>query len=603
MPLRAATVVTTVSATRWRTVPTAAWLGAIVGVSAVLRFALAASTPGPVVFPDEIVYSELAKGIASSGDFLVRDTAYAAWTYGPLYVVLIAPAYWIASLPDAYLVAKAIGAVVMSLAAIPAYFLARRLLDRHLALNAAALTLLIPAVAQSSRLMTETLFLPVFLTAVLACVRCLERPTRARQLAVLGVFALAVMTRAEGVVLVPAFATAAALLTWIELREGGEVRLRALLGGLGAFRIVWAGLAICVLTALGLTAARGAYPTSLLGAHEVLLERLRPLEAPKWILYHVAGLDVAVGVLPALAFLLLARSVMFGAEHPAARPFFVVAVSVAAWLVMVIGLYATQPHAPAFRERYLFYLEPLLLMAMLAWLRAGRARVDRLTTALVGTVAALPLTLYLGSLFGHVYEAPGLVLWVSLRNAVGDGALLAGLGAVAAGSTYVLLRRPTRSGVLTAAVVLYVVASSLAASAAFRADSRGALAAGIGKGEPTWIDQAVGPEASVAVIWSGRKEQWDRYRVVWMNEFFNRSVRRIYHLDEVPLELAETRVRVRHGSFVLADGTPLDAEYVLSDGPAIAGRRVAAQPEVGLVLYRVGGMVRLASPAAAQGAW
>ena len=74
---------------------------------------------------DEIVYSELAKNVAAHGQFLVRGVP--SHGYGFVYPVLIAPAWRLfASIPDAYTAAKAINAVLMSLAAIPAYFLARR---------------------------------------------------------------------------------------------------------------------------------------------------------------------------------------------------------------------------------------------------------------------------------------------------------------------------------------------------------------------------------------------------------------------------------------------------------------------------------------------
>ena len=123
--------------TRALAIPAWFWLAGIVVVSIAVRVALARRIVAPWIMIDEIVYSELAKSFASSGHFLVRDVP--SHGYGFVYPVLIAPAWRVfGAVPDAYAAAKAINAVVMSLAAIPAYFLARRLFRPPLALVAAA---------------------------------------------------------------------------------------------------------------------------------------------------------------------------------------------------------------------------------------------------------------------------------------------------------------------------------------------------------------------------------------------------------------------------------------------------------------------------------
>ena len=89
---------------------------------------------------DEIVYSELARGIASGEGLSIRGHP-AGLGYGLVYPVLISPAYLLDSLPAAYAAVKAINAVLISLAAVPAYFLARRVLTPGYALVAALLAL------------------------------------------------------------------------------------------------------------------------------------------------------------------------------------------------------------------------------------------------------------------------------------------------------------------------------------------------------------------------------------------------------------------------------------------------------------------------------
>ena len=102
-------------------------LAAIVVLSAALRIALARRMPAPWIMVDELIYSELGKSVASDGRFLVRGVPSSG--YGFVYPVLIAPAFRLyGSVPPAYAGAKAINACLMSLAAVPTYFLARRLL-------------------------------------------------------------------------------------------------------------------------------------------------------------------------------------------------------------------------------------------------------------------------------------------------------------------------------------------------------------------------------------------------------------------------------------------------------------------------------------------
>ena len=68
--------------------------------------------------------------------------------------------------------------------------------------------------------MTETLFYPVFVLAAWAMTATLMRPTRLNQLLLVGGLALAVGTRLQAVVLVPAFLLAVVILVALERRPG-----------------------------------------------------------------------------------------------------------------------------------------------------------------------------------------------------------------------------------------------------------------------------------------------------------------------------------------------------------------------------------------------
>src|SRR5207244_7901458 len=166
-------------------VPAWAWVAALVVVSAAARYVLARRIAAPWIMVDELIYSELAKSFAAGGHFLVRDHATAA--YGVVYPALISPAWAIFdSVPHAYAAAKAINSVVMSLAAVPAYLLGRRLLGRPLAVAAAVLTVAVPSMVYTGTLMTENAFYPIFLLAALALVAWLERPSALNTALLLG---------------------------------------------------------------------------------------------------------------------------------------------------------------------------------------------------------------------------------------------------------------------------------------------------------------------------------------------------------------------------------------------------------------------------------
>src|SRR5207245_8904306 len=111
----------------------------------------------------------------------------------------------------------------------------------------------------------------------------------------------------------------------------------------------------------------------------------------------------------------------------------------------------------------------------------------------------------------------------------------------------------------------------------FRDASVGALFQGIRTGDRTWIDDKVGSDATVAALWTNRGNPFS----IWENEFFNRSVRRVYDLG-APLPgadaMPETKVTIDRGTGVLRTGTggTIDTPYVLTDnstelrGPPVA---------------------------------
>lgn len=570
-----------------RAVPAWAWLTGLVAVSALLRFQLSRSMTGPWIFVDELVYSELAKSIASSGELLVRGEA--ATGYGAVYPLLIAPAWALFdAIPDAYAAAKAINAVLMSLAAVPAYLLARRVVGWGLALLAAVLALALPSLVYTGTIMTENAFYPVFLATVYALVLVLERPTPVRQLVLLVLLGIAFETRAQAVALVAAALTAPVVQGLLARRVRAAVSAQRLLYG-----VVAAGVLLLAVVQL----ARGAPLAGLLGAYSVAGGGGYDAGAvARHVLYHAAELDLYLGVIPfAAAALLLATA--RGLDERA-QAFLAAAVASSGWLLLVVAAFASR-FAGRVQERNLFYVAPLVLVALLAWIERGCPRPPRATAVAAVVAAALPGVLPYHRLIDvpAVSDTLALLPWWALQDSVitlDEVSAVVVVGAILAAAAVVSV--PRRWALALPALVLLYYAVILrpidAGAHGVRQASRGALFTGVGRADRDWIDRAVPEGAEVAALWTGKGHVYS----IWENEFFNRRVGRVLNLTgELPGGLAETRLVRDPSTGVLVDdaGEPARVEYLLVDGSFTPAGEVVARDEArGMTVYRVDGELR-----------
>jgi hypothetical protein len=565
---------------RLRAVPAWAWLAAIVTLSFAFRALLARSIVSPFILVDELVYSELAKSMADSGQRLVRGVPTSG--YGVVYPALIAPAYLLFDqVPQAYTAIKTINSLTMSLAAVPAYLIARTALPKWWALGAAALAVALPSMAYTGTVMTENAFYPVFLLAAWGGVAMLERPTLQRQLVALLLVGLAVATRLQAIALVPALLTAPLLLAPI---ERSVERLRRLWPLYGV--VVAGGLGI-----VGVQAARGGSPSDLLGAYSVVGEGgydgRRVLD---FLLYHWAELDLYLGVLPiAVTIVLLGRARRL--DGPLQR-LLVASVAVSFWLVLVVSVFASR-FADRIQERNAFVVAPLLLILLLAWIQRGAPRPLRLSSAAAGVavagVAAIPFERFVNE--SAKSDTLMLLPWWSVQDVTGIEWVAELAIALALAFGVVFLVVPRRYAVTLAGLVALWFAVSLKpvwwGAHGFRVASAGALYQGIRNPNRDWIDEAVPDGAQVGIVWSGRTDRF----TVNLNEFFNRSLGPIYDLaGPTPGgEASEEHVDVgRDGVVRRDDGTVLaDPLLVLDASIDPNGRALAADEGWGLTLYRV----------------
>jgi 4-amino-4-deoxy-L-arabinose transferase-like glycosyltransferase len=583
-----------------RAVPAWAWLTGIVVVSTGIRFVLARHVVAPWIMVDEIIYSELAKSFAATGHFLVRDQPSAV--YGFVYPVLIAPAFRLyGAIPSAYDAARAINSLVMSLTAVPVYFLARRVLPQGLALVAAVLSIAIPSMAYTSTLMTENAFYPAFALVALALVLVLEQPTWRRQVLLLALCAFAFLVRAQAVAFLPAVLTAPPLLAWMD----GRRRV------LREYRVLW-GAALAALVLLPLVQlARGAPLLSVFGAYEQAGKSHYSVGGVlRWFLYHVAELDLYLGVIPFAAMLVL---VALSSRLPRKTQAFVAAsVALSFWLLLEVAAFASKnPIPPRVEERNMFYLAPLFVIALLVWIDAGLPRRHVAAGAAAVVAAALPGVLPYSTLIGVPAASDELALsiWWRLQDhtiASNHVAMWAVTCSIVAALLFLLIPRRV-AWVLPLAVAAVFVAVSWTTMDyvhGFKRASVGALFQGITDPHRDWVDRAVGHDANVAVLWTAcasekcpePRSRTDE-KVVWENEFFSRSIGPVYFLhDPVPGGLPEhpATFDASSGWFTSA-GKRIHASYALVDASVEpVGKLVAADTRKGVFVYRLNGPLRQA---------
>jgi hypothetical protein len=559
------------------------------------RMWLNARVEAPWIMADELAHAEMAKSFADGEGLEVRGLPSYART---LYPVLISPAWLADSVETAFAAAKTINTLVMTLACIPLYVWARRFLSEPWALASAALLLLLPAFAYTGTIMTESAFLPLFLLALWTFARALETPTLVWQLSALATALLAMTVRLQGLVLLAVLVTAI-VLDALTAGWGGESRVRAF--GTSLRRHAATGIALLVVALVfvayalvshgGLSEAFGGY-RSVLELEYSLWEGLR------WTVFHAAELAFAVGVLPASAFLLLAGAWMRPGAQPAERAFVCVTAAALLWIVPQAGFFASR-YSERIEERNMFYLEPLLLLALVAWVARGALRPPRWTAVAV----ALPLALLAAIPFERVFNVSllsdtfGLIPLMRVSTVVDGGIdavrVLVALGGVAAGLLFVLV--PRRLAATTIGAVAIFLALSAWSVAGTLRDQAKATRLETHTTNADWIDEQVGIEADVPFIFTADLEP--NPHLLWQTEFWNRSVGDVYGLDAADptsVPVVATTVDALGRIVRTPDGGLLAPRYVVAQpGLDIAGEQVVADGR--LVLHRVSSPLRLES--------
>jgi hypothetical protein len=576
-------------------------------VSILVRVYLARKIVTPWIMIDELVYSELAKSFAAGGHFLLRGQP--THVTNVVYPVLISPAWRAHSMSTTYTIAKAINAVVMTLAAVPVYLWGQKLAPRRYALAAAGLTLLLPSFLYSGELMTETAFLPAFVLAAYAMGAALERPTPPRQLLALAAIGLACGVRVQGLVLLAALPTAIALKLFFDARAG-ELRGRTAFGrALVSFWPTAAVLAAGVGGYAAYKAAQGSSLSSGLGSYQAVASGgYATREAARWALYHFAELPFSVGVLPASALLvMLGLAVRRGAATtPAERAFLAVAASSIAWIVIEVAAFASR-FSLRVEERYMFCLAPLLLLALVLWLARGMPRPPVLTMV----AAALPLVLLIFLPLGRLLNVSiisdtfGLIPLLRLSQIISGGIPrvrdLLLVGAAVAGAAFVITPRRLALPLFPASLAVFFVLASWVVQGTIRDYAKNLQASSGLRGDPSWIDEALPKGGRAGFLYGTSVDPGQQAAFLWQTAFWNRKLTAAYDLNyqEPVFSAPLLGVDSRNGELV-GSGTShayASLPYIVAEtGVALTGKKIAERPPYDL--YRIKQPLRLASSTA-----
>ena len=558
----------------------AAWplLAALVSFSVVLRAVIGWFRATPIYLGDEYLYAAIGRSIAETGHPLVRGGA----SHFPalLQPILTAPAWLVGDVGTAYHLVQLTGAVAMSLAAIPVYWLARRLgVGAGISLALAALALALPDFIYATWVIAEPFAYPLVLAATAAAVASLARPSPRAQIAFVALAGLAAFGRIQFILLPALFLCAVVV---VGLREG---RLRK------ALREQLLPLA---LLAVPVALALAVGPSRVLAFYKGVLHT----DIAPGAVAHSTGTNLIV-LLYASGFVLVPGAIL-GLALAIARPrtraelaFAVVTSLLSLTLLAEAGIFGASALA---QERYVFYVLPLIAIGFALY--ASRGWPFRLYHALLGTglaavVSVVPLAGYAAANEKMhsplLYGAFRIEQWVGTP---GSGSLLIALAATAATGLVVLCSsRPQLATKVGLGLALLLCVSFSTAAVVFdQENTRSARRAFFGQ-DPSWVDNAKLGDVTLLQNMNGQRA------AAFQQLFWNRSVTRLALMPGATIidPFQADPVRVADDGSLLAGGRPLAGALLVDEHAATmrlsGARKVASAP--GFWLYAPAGRPRL----------
>lgn len=476
----------------------------------------------PTIFIDEIEMAQLSRAISETGSPARRGEPYSG---ASLLAYVLAPAWWLASTSAAYAAAKLVLVLSMTATLFPAFALARLVVPYWYAVGAAGAAVAVPALAYSPILVEEPLAYPLATLALWLIARCLVEPGWMRLGVAVVAATIATLTRTQ---LAALFAVLVLGLLWLGWQSAPVRRWRT-----DWSRWDWIGaVTLAIGAALAFSAAMGSLSRSWRETTGYFKDRI--LEHASWA---TGALAIGIGILPMLLGIAALARPRDEPRDPRTRAF--VTTAVASLVVFVgyagiKGAFLSTTFGTVVVERNLIYLYPLLFGAAAMALHRGVGRAWAIAVAaavVLYVVVATPIQLDY-----PYYEAHGFAILTLANRELGwpagriEGALVVTfLAALAVVVALRLLRvESTAFRVVAASSAAVVVAWGLTAQV-YAAESERSLsdqAAGNLPRPFDWVDEATG-ERSVVVI----GQQITDPTGIWLTEFFNRSIRKVWSLD------------------------------------------------------------------------
>ena len=554
-------------------------LAGLVVLSAALRTAIGWVRETPIYLGDEYLYAALGRSIAETGQPLVRGAA--ADFPALLQPIVTAPAWLVDDVGTSYHLVQLMGAVAMSLAAVPAYWLARRVgLSTWIALGVAALALALPDLIYAGWVIAEPFAYPLAVGAVASGVAALALPTRRTQILFVALAGLAAFARIQFVVLPACFLAAVLIVGARERRLRAALREQLLPLGL---------LAVPVVIALVLGPARVlAFYGGVVDADVEPTALVANSGRNLFVLLFAFGVVLAPGALIGLG-LALARP-----RTRAELAFAALTVTLTAALLGEAGLLGDADQA---QERYLFYVLPLAAIGF--GLYASRGWPYRLyhalaAAAVVTLAAVVPLSGYAAA--EEKMHSPLLYAVFRIEEwlgSPGSGSLAIALVATLAIGIVVLCSRRPRAATGVAFVAAFVICVGFsAATVVFDLENTSSARKSFFGDDRSWVDSARLGEVTLVRSFGGQRGP------AFQQLFWNRSVNRVVlmpgatEIDPFPAD----PVRIGPDGSLAAGGKPLAGPLLVDQHVVTARfrgmRHVASAP--GYHLYAPAGIPRLA---------
>ena len=550
-------------------------LALVYAVAAVVHGLLATQHELSDLFPDEMFYAKLSQSFADGNGLEWRGSG---WELVPLWPVVLSLAWHVGSTPDGYEAAKLLGTLLACSTVVPVWLLGRELVGPRLALIPAALAVTGAWMTSTSYLISENLAYPLAVASLACTVMAVRRPGATRWIVGAIAFGLIGASARAQLLAMPVILVVALVLDVLR-RPRTDWRARMATRPLA----LWVGLVVAV---VALLLAFVVFPR--ITNYDLLASETSVGDVIDSTGRQVVSSFTLFAFIPVAAVIaLMARRAHWRDDD--SGPLLVTILAAALVMFPLVGRFIAYATDGKPIDRYVMYLAPLFLIAMLlvpgrVGLRTGLAAAAAVVLALLATPTP-----------ENFIEQPGVWgamevldrLGGSLADDLGLGLLLVALPLTVGGMLALTSADGLARLAVPTAIVAAVMVAQLAASQNEEIDLIREFRSQVAPPQLDWVDRRT--DERVAVLNLGKPQQL-RGNIDLYTDFFNRRVTYLY--ANVPSG-GECRIKVAAGGRLAFDDGGCERwprHLVVQEGPfrvALAGQRVLATTPVHGRLVRI----------------